>query len=74
MGTPANRGTAVLKLPYGTTLGAWTTVAIPGESGTHDGVAFAIVPNGELSSVVVTVPATAAPDGRLFLRLSRAAN
>jgi hypothetical protein len=74
MRNPANRGAAVLNLQYGTTLGSWTTVAVPGESGTHDGVVFAITPNGETSTVVVTVPATTAPDGRIFLRLSGAEN
>ena len=65
--TPSKRGAAVLKLQYGNSLGSWTTVTIPEESGPHDGVGFSITPNGDLSTVVVTIPA--APDSRLFMRL-----
>jgi hypothetical protein len=70
----AARGAAVLDLQYGTTLGSWTTVTIPEFSGLHDGVGFSITPDGPLNQVMATVPATAAPDGTLFLRLSGAAN
>jgi autotransporter-associated beta strand protein len=70
----ASRGAAVLSLQYGTTLGSWTTVTIPEESGTHGGVGFSITPNGELNTVVVTIPTSLAPDGRLFIRLSGSEN
>jgi uncharacterized repeat protein (TIGR02543 family) len=74
MRNPANRGTAVLELQYATTLGSWTTVTIPEVSGPQDGVGFSITPNGPINQVVATVPASAAPDGRLFLRLSGSEN
>ena len=74
MRNPGARGAAGLELQYGTILGSWITVAIPEESGTHDGVEFSITPDGEFSTVVATVPATAAPDGRLFIRLSGTEN
>ena len=67
----ARRGGAVLKLQYGTDLASWTTVTIPEESGTHDGVEFVINPVGEVNEVTATVPANASgTGGRLFMRLS----
>lgn len=68
----ASRGTAALALQYGTTPGSWTAVSVPAESGTRDGIGFSINPNGQLSTVLVTIPTTAAPDGRFFLRLAGA--
>ncbi|RYD26178.1 MAG: hypothetical protein EOP86_26325, partial [Verrucomicrobiaceae bacterium] len=53
---------------YGSTLGAWTAVAIPAASGGN----VTITPNTPaqgLDSVRVTLPASAAVDGRLFGRL-----
>jgi len=74
MRNQASRGTAGLALQYGTVPGSWTTVSVPDGSGTHDGIGFAINPNGQLNTVVVTIPATAAPDGRVFIRLSGTEN
>ena len=67
----AKRGAVVLKLQYGTDLGTWTTVTVPEENGTHDGVEFVINPVGDLNEVKATVPSSAAGTGaRLFMRLS----
>lgn len=74
MRNSASRGGAVLSLQYGTTLGSWTTLTVPEESGTHGGVGFSITQNGELNTMVVTIPASLAPDGRLFIRLAGSEN
>lgn len=74
MRNQAARGDALLKLQYGATLDSWATVTIPEETGTHEGIGFVISRNGEISTVVVTIPASMAPDGRLFIRLYGAAN
>jgi autotransporter-associated beta strand protein len=74
MRNQASRGTAVLKLQHGTRLGSWTTVTIPEQTGPQDGVGFEITPDGTLNHVVATIPPSAAPDGRLFIRLSGSAN
>lgn len=67
---PSKRGGAVLGFQYGTDLGSWTTVAIPGQSGTHEGVEFVIIPDGDIHHVKAIVPASAAgSQGRLFVRL-----
>lgn len=68
MPNQAKRGSAVLQLQYGTNPGTWTTVTIPEESGTRDGVGFTITPAGDLNRVKATVPAGAG--GRVFVRLS----
>ncbi len=70
----AARGSAVLELQYGTTLESWTSVTIPEASGTHGGVEFLITPNSPLNQVVASIPASAATDGRLFIRLSGTEN
>lgn len=59
---------------YGTTLAAWTDIAIPDAAGTHTvGVATVIVDDGTPASapdtVIVRIPRTAAAAGRLFARL-----
>jgi len=51
---------------YGSTLGAWTSVPITSPAG--PGVSLG-TPAGGLRSVTVSVPRSAAPDGRLFGRL-----
>jgi uncharacterized repeat protein (TIGR02543 family) len=67
----ANRDGAVLKLQYATDLGTWTTVTVPDESGTHEGVDFVITPNGDHHEVKASIPPVASDnDSSLFMRLS----
>jgi hypothetical protein len=67
----ANRDGAVLKLQYATDFGNWTTVTVPDESGTHEGVDFVITPNGDHHEVKASIsPDASETDGSLFMRLS----
>jgi uncharacterized repeat protein (TIGR02543 family) len=67
----AHRDGAVLKLQYATDLGTWTTVTVPEESGTQDGVDFVITPSGDHHEVKASIsPGAAGTDGSLFMRLS----
>jgi len=72
MRNQTTRGSAVLKLQFGTTLDSWTNVMIPEETGSQGDVGFVITPEGDLNHVVVTIPSTAA--GSKFARLSGTEN
>jgi hypothetical protein len=71
---PVARGAANLRLQYSTTLAAdsWTSVEIPEQNGTVDGVEFVINPvaNTDLLDIQATVPSSAANGGgKVFVRL-----
>jgi hypothetical protein len=72
MRNQAARGSAVLRLQFGTTLGSWTTIPVPDTTPVDpiDGVTFVITPDGERNHVMASIPATAAPDGTVFARLA----
>jgi autotransporter-associated beta strand protein len=76
MRNQAARGSAVLNLQHGITLSSWTTIPVPDVTPANpvDGVTFTVTPDGDLNHVVATLPTTAAPDGRLFVRLSGTQN
>jgi hypothetical protein len=46
MRNQAARGSAVLNLQFGTTLGSWTTVTIPEGNRLTHGIGFVITPDG----------------------------
>lgn len=78
MRNQATRGSAVLNFQHGTNLGAWSTIPVPDVTPVDpiQGVTFTVTAR-ELPhtlSVTASIPATAAPDGRVFARLSGSEN
>ena len=64
-----NRGGAELDLQYSMDLFTWTTVTVPEETGTHNGVDFVINPNDRLNEVKATVSPEIS-SSRIFIRLT----
>jgi autotransporter-associated beta strand protein len=60
-------GDAPLSIEYGTTLGAWTTLAVPASSGSVSGVNFSVSAGSPNDSITATIPT--AGSGKFFARV-----
>ena len=49
-------GDAPLSIEYGTTLGTWTTVAVPASGSTVSGVIFNVTPGSPTDAITATIP------------------
>lgn len=49
-------GDAPLSIEYGTTLGSWTTIAVPASAGTVSGVSFGVSDGSPNDSIIATIP------------------
>jgi autotransporter-associated beta strand protein len=60
-------GDAPLAIEYGTTLGSWTTVAVPASSGTVSGVTFNVAGGSPNDAITATIPTGGS--GKFFARV-----
>jgi autotransporter-associated beta strand protein len=60
-------GDAPLSIEYGTTLGSWTTIAVPTATGTVSGVSFNVTEGSPNDAISATIPTAGA--GKFFARV-----
>jgi hypothetical protein len=60
-------GDAPISIEYGTTLGSWTTVAVPAAASTVSGVAFGVADGSPNDTITATIPNGGA--GKFFARV-----